>query len=97
MRFTTKHFSTDEVFGSLGIKGAFCETTPYDPRSPYSASKASADLLVKAWGRTFKLPIIITNSSNNFGYYQNKEKLIPKNLLSIKKNIPVHYLDFELN
>ena len=75
--FRFLHVSTDEVYGSLGDTGVFKETTPYSPRSPYSASKASSDHLVRAWGETFKLPILITNCSNNYGPYQFPEKLIP--------------------
>jgi len=71
------HVSTDEVFGSLGPTGAFSETTPYDPSSPYSASKAASDHLVRAWHRTFGLPVTLTNCSNNYGPYQFPEKLIP--------------------
>ncbi len=71
------HVSTDEVFGSLGPEGAFSEDTPYDPSSPYAASKAASDHLVRAWHRTFALPITISNCSNNFGPYQFPEKLIP--------------------
>ena len=71
------HVSTDEVFGSLGAAGFFTETTAYDPSSPYSASKAASDHLVRAWHRTFGLPITITNCSNNYGPYQFPEKLIP--------------------
>ena len=71
------HVSTDEVFGSLGATGFFTETTSYDPSSPYSASKAGSDHLVRAWGRTFGLPITISNCSNNYGPYQFPEKLIP--------------------
>ena len=71
------HVSTDEVFGSLGADGAFTETTPYDPSSPYSASKAAADHLVRAWHRTYDLPITLSNCSNNYGPYQYPEKLIP--------------------
>lgn len=69
--------STDEVYGSLGASGRFCETTPYDPRSPYAASKAASDHLVSAWGHTFGLPVLISNCSNNYGPYQFPEKLIP--------------------
>ncbi len=76
-RFRFHHVSTDEVFGSLGPTGYFCETTPYDPRSPYSASKASSDHLVQAWGHTYELPALLTNCSNNYGPYQFPEKLIP--------------------
>lgn len=75
--FRFVHVSTDEVFGSLGPEGYFCETTPYDPRSPYSASKASSDHLARAWFHTYGLPVIVTNCSNNYGPYQYPEKLIP--------------------
>jgi dTDP-glucose 4,6-dehydratase len=75
--FRFHHISTDEVFGSLGETGLFTETTPYDPRSPYSASKAGSDHLVSAWGHTYGLPILITNCSNNYGPFQFPEKLIP--------------------
>ena len=75
--FKFLHVSTDEVFGSLNEDGLFVETTPYDPSSPYSASKASSDHLVRAWNRTFGLPVLITNCSNNYGPYQFPEKLIP--------------------
>jgi dTDP-glucose 4,6-dehydratase len=75
--FRFHHISTDEVFGSLGEQGQFCETTAYDPRSPYSASKASSDHLVRAWHHTYGLPVIITNCSNNYGPYHFPEKLIP--------------------
>lgn len=71
------HVSTDEVFGSLGANGLFNESTPYDPSSPYSASKAGSDHLVRAWGRTYGLPVTITNCSNNYGPYHFPEKLIP--------------------
>jgi dTDP-glucose 4,6-dehydratase len=76
-RFRFHHVSTDEVFGSLGPTGLFSETTPYDPRSPYSASKAGSDHLVRAWGHTYGIAILITNCSNNYGPYQYPEKLIP--------------------
>ncbi len=75
--FRFHHISTDEVFGSLGDTGFFTEETPYDPRSPYSASKASSDHLVSAWGHTFGLPVLITNCSNNYGPYHFPEKLVP--------------------
>src|SRR3546814_2166496 len=75
--FRFHHISTDEVFGSLGAEGYFTETTPYDPRSPYSASKASSDHLVRAWGSTYALPVLVTNCSNNYGPYHFPEKLIP--------------------
>ena len=75
--FRFLHVSTDEVYGELGETGAFTEETPYDPSSPYSASKAGADHLVRAWHRTYGLPVLITNCSNNYGPYQHPEKLIP--------------------
>lgn len=83
------HVSTDEVYGSLGEFGYFSETTPYDPRSPYSASKASSDHLVNAYHHTYKLPTTISNCSNNYGPCQHKEKLIPKIIQNIKKGIKV--------
>ena len=76
-RFRFHHVSTDEVFGSLGETGLFTEDTPYSPNSPYSASKAAADHLVRAWGETYGLPMVVTNCSNNYGPYQFPEKLIP--------------------
>ncbi|MEG3163834.1 dTDP-glucose 4,6-dehydratase [Sphingomonas sp. PB2P19] len=76
-RFRFHHISTDEVYGSLGDDGLFTEETPYDPRSPYSASKAGSDHLVSAWGHTYGLPVLITNCSNNYGPYHFPEKLIP--------------------
>jgi dTDP-glucose 4,6-dehydratase len=79
--FRLLHVSTDEVFGELGPTGLFSETTPYQPSSPYAASKAASDHLVRAWGRTYGLPILITNSSNNYGPYQFPEKLIPLMIL----------------
>ncbi|KTT63748.1 dTDP-glucose 4,6-dehydratase [Sphingomonas sanguinis] len=75
--FRFHHISTDEVYGTLGDTGLFTEETPYDPRSPYSASKAGSDHLVSAWGHTFGLPVLITNCSNNYGPYHFPEKLIP--------------------
>lgn len=75
--FRFHHISTDEVFGSLGAEGMFSETTAYDPRSPYSASKASSDHLVRAWYHTHGLPVVVTNCSNNYGPYHFPEKLIP--------------------
>lgn len=86
------HISTDEVYGSLGPEGYFTETTPYDPSSPYSASKAASDHLVKAYYRTYALPTIITNSSNNYGPYQFPEKLIPLMVTSAVKGkkLPVY-------
>lgn len=76
-KFRFHQVSTDEVYGALGDEGAFTESTAYDPSSPYSASKASADHLVRAWGRTFGLPVSLSNCSNNYGPYQYPEKLIP--------------------
>jgi len=86
------HISTDEVYGSLGETGFFTESTPYDPRSPYSASKASSDHLVRAYGHTYSLPVKISNCSNNYGSHQFPEKLIPliiNNILN-KKPLPVY-------
>lgn len=90
--FRFLHVSTDEVFGSLGKSGYFTETTPYDPKSPYSASKASSDHLVRAWRHTFGLPAMITNCSNNYGPYQFPEKLIPVVILNAinGKDIPIY-------
>jgi dTDP-glucose 4,6-dehydratase len=79
--FRFHHVSTDEVFGALGDEGLFTETTPYDPRSPYSASKAGSDHLVQAWWHTYGLPITMTNCSNNYGPYHFPEKLIPLMIL----------------
>jgi len=76
-RFRFHHVSTDEVFGALGATGLFTEETPYRPNSPYSASKAASDHLVRAWHRTYGLPVVISNCSNNYGPYQFPEKLIP--------------------
>jgi dTDP-glucose 4,6-dehydratase len=90
--FRFLHVSTDEVYGSLGPEGYFTEETPYDPSSPYSASKASSDHFVKAYFRTYGLPTIITNCSNNYGPYQFPEKLIPLMILNIieEKPLPVY-------
>ncbi len=90
--FRFLHVSTDEVFGSLGDDDYFTENTAYDPSSPYSASKASSDHLVRAWSRTFGLPILITNCSNNYGPYQFPEKLIPLMILNClqEKNLPIY-------
>lgn len=79
--FRFLHISSDEVYGSLGDDGAFTEETPYDPHSPYAASKAGADHLASAWFRTYGLPVVITNCSNNYGPYQYPEKLIPHMIL----------------
>ncbi|MBA3845212.1 MAG: dTDP-glucose 4,6-dehydratase [Planctomycetes bacterium] len=86
------HVSTDEVYGSLGATGFFTETTPYDPSSPYSASKAASDHLVRAWHRTFGVPVTISNCSNNYGPYQFPEKLIPLMILNALagKPLPVY-------
>ena len=83
------HISTDEVYGSLGAEGFFEETTAYDPRSPYSASKASSDHLVRAYHHTYKLPVKISNCSNNYGSHQFPEKLIPLMINNIKHNKPL--------
>jgi dTDP-glucose 4,6-dehydratase len=83
------HVSTDEVYGSLGESGLFTETTAYDPRSPYSASKASSDHLVRAYNHTFGLPTIISNCSNNYGSHQFPEKLIPLLIKNCKQNLPL--------
>lgn len=90
--FRFHHISTDEVYGSLGPEGLFTETTPYDPRSPYSASKASSDHLVMAWHHTYGLPTIITNCSNNYGPYHFPEKLIPLVILNAldQKLLPIY-------
>ncbi|MDD4309235.1 MAG: dTDP-glucose 4,6-dehydratase [Candidatus Cloacimonetes bacterium] len=87
--FRFHHVSTDEVYGSLGDEGFFLETTPYDPSSPYSASKASSDHLVRAWQHTFGLPVLITNCSNNYGSYQFPEKLIPLMILNCLEHKPL--------
>ena len=87
--FRFLHVSTDEVYGSLGETGKFTETTPYDPHSPYSASKASSDHLARAWCDTFGLPVLITNCSNNYGPYQFPEKLIPVVILKALAGEPI--------
>lgn len=86
------HVSTDEVYGSLGAEGLFTETTPYDPSSPYSATKAASDHLAKAWHRTYDMPIIVSNCSNNYGPYHFPEKLIPLIILNAmdRKTLPVY-------
>ena len=91
-KFRFLHISTDEVYGSLGSTGKFKETTRYDPSSPYSASKASSDHLVKAWYHTYGLPILITNCSNNYGPYQFPEKLIPLMIINCleHKSLPIY-------
>jgi dTDP-glucose 4,6-dehydratase len=83
------HISTDEVYGSLGEEGLFTEKTSYDPQSPYSASKASSDHMVRAWFNTFKIPVVISNCSNNYGPNQFPEKLIPLAINNIRNNKPV--------
>ncbi|MEM0927417.1 MAG: dTDP-glucose 4,6-dehydratase, partial [Planctomycetota bacterium] len=92
-RFRFLHVSTDEVFGSLTqADPAFCETTPYNPHSPYSASKAASDHLARAWGDTYGLPVLVTNCSNNYGPYQFPEKLVPVVILKClrEESIPVY-------
>ena len=90
--FRFHHVSTDEVFGALGEDGDFTEDTPYDPNSPYSSSKAGADHLVRAWGRTYGMPVVLTNCSNNYGPFQFPEKLIPTVITRALegKTIPVY-------
>jgi dTDP-glucose 4,6-dehydratase len=91
-RFRFHHISTDEVFGSLGSNGHFTETTAYQPSSPYSASKAASDHLVRAWYSTYGLPVVITNCSNNYGPYQFPEKLIPLIIAKalLRESLPVY-------
>lgn len=90
--FRFHHISTDEVYGSLGPTGMFTEDTPYDPRSPYSSSKAASDHLVRAWGETYGLPILVTNCSNNYGPFHFPEKLVPVVILNALagKEIPIY-------
>jgi dTDP-glucose 4,6-dehydratase len=83
------HVSTDEVYGSLGAEGLFTEETPYDPRSPYSASKASSDHFVRAWYHTYGLPVVISNCSNNYGSFQFPEKLLPLAIRNIRDSKPI--------
>jgi dTDP-glucose 4,6-dehydratase len=87
--FRFHHISTDEVFGSLGPTGQFTETTPYDPRSPYSASKASSDHLVRAWAETYGLAVVMTNCSNNYGPFHFPEKLVPVVILNALAGRPI--------
>jgi dTDP-glucose 4,6-dehydratase len=87
--FRFHHISTDEVFGALGPEGMFDENTPYDPRSPYSASKAASDHLVRAWHETYGLPVLVTNCSNNYGPYHFPEKLIPVVILNALHGRPI--------
>ena len=91
-RFRFLHISTDEVFGSLGADGFFTEITPYAPNSPYSASKASSDHLVRAWRETYGLPTLMTNCSNNYGPYHFPEKLIPHMIIKglAEEPLPVY-------
>jgi dTDP-glucose 4,6-dehydratase len=88
-RFRFLHVSTDEVYGSLGETGLFTEETPYDPHSPYSASKAASDHLARAWADTYRLPVLVTNCSNNYGPYQFPEKLIPVVILKALRGDPI--------
>jgi dTDP-glucose 4,6-dehydratase len=88
-RFRFVHVSTDEVYGSLGSDGRFCEDTPYRPSSPYSASKAASDHLAHAWFKTYGLPVIVSNCSNNYGPYQFPEKLIPLTILNAIEGKPL--------
>jgi len=87
--FRFHHISTDEVFGSLGETGQFTEATPYDPRSPYSASKAASDHLVRAWHETYGLPVVMTNCSNNYGPFHFPEKLVPVVILNALHGRPI--------
>src|ERR1700733_15172665 len=91
-KFRFHHISTDEVFGSLGETGHFREDTPYQPNSPYSASKAASDHLVRAWHHTYGLPVVLTNCSNNYGPYHFPEKLIPLTIINAldEKPLPVY-------
>ncbi|MGB5863420.1 MAG: dTDP-glucose 4,6-dehydratase [Sulfitobacter sp.] len=90
--FRFHHISTDEVFGSLGATGMFTEDTPYDPRSPYSASKAASDHLVRAWAETYGLPVVLSNCSNNYGPFHFPEKLVPVVILNALagKDLPIY-------
>ncbi|MCF1482011.1 MULTISPECIES: dTDP-glucose 4,6-dehydratase [Rhizobium/Agrobacterium group] len=87
--FRFLHVSTDEVYGSLGDEGLFTETTPYDPSSPYSASKAASDHLAKAWARTYGLPVVVSNCSNNYGPFHFPEKLIPLMIINAMEGKPL--------
>ncbi len=87
--FRFLHVSTDEVYGSLGPVGSFSETTPYDPHSPYSASKAASDHLARAWHHTYGLPVLVTNCSNNYGPFQFPEKLVPVVILKALRGEPI--------
>jgi dTDP-glucose 4,6-dehydratase len=96
--FRFLHVSTDEVYGSLGQDGFFTEETPYDPSSPYSASKAASDHLAKAWARTYGMPVVVSNCSNNYGPYHFPEKLIPLTILNAieGKSIPIYGAGFNV-
>ena len=87
--FRFHHISTDEVYGSLGPTGEFTEDSPYQPNSPYSAAKASSDMLARAWGETFDVPVVVTNCSNNYGAYQFPEKLIPVVVINALEGKPI--------
>jgi len=87
--FRFHHVSTDEVYGALGDEGVFDESSPYAPNSPYSASKAASDMMVRAWGKTYGLPVVITNTSNNYGPYQHPEKLIPTVIVNALEGRPI--------
>ena len=95
--FRFHHISTDEVFGSLGDEGQFTEETPYDPRSPYSASKAASDHLVRAWAETYGLPVVLTNCSNNYGPFHFPEKLVPVVILNALHGRPIPVYGAGLN
>jgi dTDP-glucose 4,6-dehydratase len=95
--FRFHHISTDEVFGSLGDTGQFTEDTPYDPRSPYSASKAASDHLVRAWAETYGLPVVLTNCSNNYGPFHFPEKLVPVTILNALQGKPIPVYGAGLN
>jgi len=95
--FRFHHISTDEVFGSLGDTGQFTEETPYDPRSPYSASKAASDHLVRAWAETYGLPVVLTNCSNNYGPFHFPEKLVPVVILNALHGRPIPVYGAGLN
>ena len=95
--FRFHHISTDEVFGTLGETGQFTEETPYDPRSPYSASKAASDHLVRAWAETYGLPVVLTNCSNNYGPFHFPEKLVPVVILNALHSRPIPVYGAGLN
>src|SRR6478609_9074510 len=95
--FRFQHISTDEVFGSLGAEGLFREDTPYQPNSPYSASKAGSDHLVRAWHHTYGLPVVMTNCSNNYGPYHFPEKLIPLAIINALQGRPIPVYGLGMN